>query len=89
MAAYQVCSNKSPWFKIGIGPGAYIQVSNFSRAIMALLFVIAFRLAFVPHPSGRKLLVSTTSPHKLLSQFHLILTGMFLCWSPLKKNSNI
>jgi hypothetical protein len=39
MAVYQVCSNKSPWFKIGIGPGAYIQVSNF-RAIMALLFIV-------------------------------------------------
>jgi hypothetical protein len=35
---YQVCSNKSPWFKIGPGPGAYIQVSDF-RAIMAILFI--------------------------------------------------
>jgi hypothetical protein len=32
-----VCSNKSPWFKIGLGPGAFIEVSDF-RAIMALLF---------------------------------------------------
>jgi hypothetical protein len=31
--------NKNPWFKIGLGPGAYIQVSDF-RAIMALLFYI-------------------------------------------------
>jgi hypothetical protein len=37
MGVYQVCSNKSPWFKIGLGTGAYIQVRNF-RAIMALLF---------------------------------------------------
>jgi hypothetical protein len=39
MAVYQVCSNKSPCFKIGIGPGAFIQVSDF-RAIMALLFLL-------------------------------------------------
>jgi hypothetical protein len=36
MGVYQVCSNKSPWFKIALGPGAYIQVSDF-RVIMALL----------------------------------------------------
>jgi hypothetical protein len=35
---YQVYLNKSPWFKIGIGPGAYIQVSVF-RAIMGFLFI--------------------------------------------------
>jgi hypothetical protein len=35
MAVYQVCSNKSPLFKIGIGPGVYLQVSDI-RAIMAL-----------------------------------------------------
>jgi hypothetical protein len=38
MGVYQVGSNKSPWFKIGLGPGAYIQVSDF-RAIMALKFL--------------------------------------------------
>jgi hypothetical protein len=38
MGVFKVCSNKSPWFKIGLGPGAYIQVSDF-RAIMALLFM--------------------------------------------------
>jgi hypothetical protein len=39
MGVYQVCSNKSPWVKIGPARGgeAYIQVSDF-RAIMALLF---------------------------------------------------
>jgi hypothetical protein len=36
MGAYQVCSNESPWFKIGLGPGAYKKVSDF-RAIMNLL----------------------------------------------------
>jgi hypothetical protein len=36
MGVYQVCSNKSPWVKIGPAPVAYIQVSDF-RAIMALL----------------------------------------------------
>jgi hypothetical protein len=36
MGVYQICSNKSPWFKIDLGPGAYIQMSDFS-AIMALL----------------------------------------------------
>jgi hypothetical protein len=36
--SYQVYSNESPWFKIGLGPGAYIQVSDF-RAIMALLLI--------------------------------------------------
>jgi hypothetical protein len=38
MGVHQVCSNKSLWFKIGLGPGAYIQVSDF-RAIMILLFI--------------------------------------------------
>jgi hypothetical protein len=41
MSAYQVCSNKSPWTKIGPARGwgeAYIQVSDL-RAIMALLFI--------------------------------------------------
>jgi hypothetical protein len=43
MGVYQVCSNKS--LKIGIGPAACIQVSDF-RAIMALLFdVIIYRNA--------------------------------------------
>jgi hypothetical protein len=37
MGVYQVFSNKSPWLKIGLGPGAFIQESDF-RAIMALLF---------------------------------------------------
>jgi hypothetical protein len=36
MGGYKVCSNKSPWVKIGPAPGAYIQVSVF-RDIMALL----------------------------------------------------
>jgi hypothetical protein len=39
MGVYQVCSNKSPWVKIGPARGrgeAYIQVSDL-RAIMALL----------------------------------------------------
>jgi hypothetical protein len=42
MGVYQVCSNKSPWVKIGParGGGGYIQVSDF-RAIMALLFANA------------------------------------------------
>jgi hypothetical protein len=39
MAVYQDCSNKSPWFKIDLGPGVYIQVNDF-RAIMALLFMV-------------------------------------------------
>jgi hypothetical protein len=26
MGVNQVCSNKSPWFKFGLGPGEYIQV---------------------------------------------------------------
>jgi hypothetical protein len=42
MGVYQVCSNKSPWVKIGPARGvegeAYIQVSDF-RAIMALLSI--------------------------------------------------
>jgi hypothetical protein len=38
MGVYQVCSNKSPWVKIGLTLEAYIQVSNF-RAIMTLLFI--------------------------------------------------
>jgi hypothetical protein len=46
MGIYQVCSNKSPWFKIGLGPGAYIQVSNF-RAIMALLFVLYINFLWI------------------------------------------
>jgi hypothetical protein len=37
IGVYQVCSNKSPWVKIGPVLGAYLQVSDF-RAIMALLF---------------------------------------------------
>jgi hypothetical protein len=46
MGVYQVCSNKSPWVKIGPARGrgeTYIQVSNL-RAIMALLlfFIIVF-----------------------------------------------
>jgi hypothetical protein len=35
VGVYLVCSNKSPWFKLGLGPGAYIQVSDF---ILLLLF---------------------------------------------------
>jgi hypothetical protein len=40
MGVYQVRSNKSPWFKIALGPGAYmyIQMSDF-RAMMALLLI--------------------------------------------------
>jgi hypothetical protein len=34
---YQVCPNKSPWFKLALAKGPYIQVNDF-RAIMALLF---------------------------------------------------
>jgi hypothetical protein len=47
MGVNQVCSNKSPWFKIGFGPGAYIQVSDF-RAIMAhlLYFQLELPLSF-------------------------------------------
>jgi hypothetical protein len=40
MGVYQVCSNKSPWVKIGPAGGrggCHIQVSDF-RAIIALLF---------------------------------------------------
>jgi hypothetical protein len=40
MGVYQVCSNKSPWVKIGPAPGAFIQVSDF-MAIMALLLSYA------------------------------------------------
>jgi hypothetical protein len=38
MGVYHVCSIKAPGFKIDLGPGAYIQMSDF-RAIMALLLV--------------------------------------------------
>jgi hypothetical protein len=41
VSEYQVCSNKSPWDKIGPAQGAYIQVIDF-RAIMALLFDLGF-----------------------------------------------
>jgi hypothetical protein len=35
-------------------------------------------------PSDRKLLLETTYPHKMLSQFHPNFTGMFLCKSTFK-----
>jgi hypothetical protein len=58
MAVYQVCSNKSPWFEIGIGPGVYIQVSDF-RAIMSLLFICLFHSnhAVIKQASFAKLLL--------------------------------
>jgi hypothetical protein len=40
MGVYQVCSNKSPWVKIGSALGAYIQVRDF-RAIVALFFFVS------------------------------------------------
>jgi hypothetical protein len=40
MGVYQDCSITYPWFKLGLGPGAYIQVSVF-RATMALLLTLA------------------------------------------------
>jgi hypothetical protein len=48
MGVHQVCSNKSPWIKIGHVMWAYIQVSDF-RAIMALLF------AFLSYANGLKI----------------------------------
>jgi hypothetical protein len=46
MGVYKVCSNKSPWFKIDLGPGAYIQVSDF-RAIMALFLILNCSILFI------------------------------------------
>jgi hypothetical protein len=44
MGVYQVCSNKRPWFKNGLVPVAYVQVSDFMTLLY--IFVAFFRLVF-------------------------------------------
>jgi hypothetical protein len=48
VSVYQVCSNKSPWVKIGPAAGACIQVREF-MAIVALLFLFYQALRIVEH----------------------------------------